>query len=151
MKKLGVFCLVALFVVVLGGTDTFAQKKMKKEPKLWAAEDIKWETMKNGPQGAMFANLWGDLSKGAYGAFVKLPAGFVTPLHTHSSDMKAVIISGTMIHTPEGGAEKSYGAGSYLFIPSTEQHTTRVSTDGPCVLFQESTGMFDLKPVAEKK
>lgn len=151
MKKLGVLVLVALFVVVFGGTDTFGQKKMKKEAMLWAAEDIKWETMKNGPQGAMVAILWGNIDKGAYGAMVKLPAGFVTPLHTHSYDLKTVIVSGTMIHTPEGGTEKSYGAGSYLYIPSTERHTTRIGADAPCVLFQESSGMFDLKPVAGKK
>lgn len=151
MKKLGVLCLVALFVVLSGGPDAYGQKKMKKEPILWAAEDIKWETMKNGPQGAMVAILWGNIGKGAYGAMVKLPAGFVTPLHTHSHDLKTVIVSGTMIHTPEGGTEKSYGTGSYLYIPSTEKHTTRIGADAPCVLFQESSGMFDLKPVAEKK
>ncbi len=151
MKKLGVFCIVAVFVLA-SGTDTFAQqKKMKKEAVLRAAEDIQWAAMKNGPEGAMVSSLWGDMSKGGYGAFVKLPAGFVTPLHTHSNDLKIVIISGTMIHTPQGGSEKSYGAGSYLFVPSTDVHTTRIGADAPCVLFQESAGKFDLKPVAEKQ
>ena len=74
MKKLGVFAVALALLATVGGTHAFAQKKMKKEAVLWAADDVKWETMKNAPPGAMVANLWGDISKGAYGALVKLPA-----------------------------------------------------------------------------
>jgi quercetin dioxygenase-like cupin family protein len=150
MKKLGVFAVALALLATVGGTHAFAQKKMKKEAVLWAADDVKWETMKNAPPGAMVANLWGDISKGAYGALVKLPAGLETPLHTHSHDVKLVIISGTMLHTPEGGKEMRYGPGSYLFIPNTDRHITKISSDGPCLLFQESDGAFDLKPVEKK-
>ena len=151
MKNLLVFAMLVAVVVVCGGSTALAQKKMKKEAVLWAAENVKWAAMKNAPPGVMVANLWGDVSKGAYGALVKLPAGFDTPLHSHTHDMKLVIISGAMIHIPEGGKEESYGQGSYLFIPGGDRHITRIPKDEPCLLFQESGGMFDLKPVAEKK
>jgi anti-sigma factor ChrR (cupin superfamily) len=147
--------LCALVVIVAlaasPGTIAFAQEMMKKDAILWSADDIQWKEMENAPRGSLVANLWGDMGKGAYGALAKLPAGLETPLHTHSADVKIVIISGTMLHTPEGGKEMSYGLGSYLYIPNTDKHITRTSADGPCIVFQESSGMFDLKPVGSTK
>jgi hypothetical protein len=40
--------------------------------------------------------------EGAFGAFFRLPAGFVAPLHTHTHGMKVVIVSGTYVQAPEG-------------------------------------------------
>ncbi len=142
------FVLVLSGLVLFSVADTFAQKK--KEAVVWPADNIKWTEMKGGPPGVMVANLWGDMSKGAYGALVKLPAGFDTPLHFHTNDFKGVIISGTMIHIRDG-KEQNLGAGSYLSVPGGDKHITRVTKDAPCVLFQEGPAMFDLKPVGEKK
>ena len=122
---------------------------MKKEPVMWAAENMKWEEMKDAP-GVMSATLWGDMTKGAYGALIKFPAGSKHPLHTHSSDIKTVVLSGTFTYAPEGGEEKSYGAGSYLLIPSGSKHTTGAGADG-CTFFMEQPGKFDMKMVEMKK
>jgi hypothetical protein len=82
------------------------------------ADDLKWTDLDpKGAPGVKVADLWGDHAKGAFGAFLKLPAGFAAPLHTHTSDMKVVFLSGTYIQTPEG--------------------KTEVQSNGP----------FDLKPV----
>ena len=150
-KTLGVIAMAAVLLAAFTSEQATAQKKMKmKEPIVWAAENIQWEEMKDGPPGVMAAKLWGDRTKGAYGLLVKLPAGFDTPLHFHTNDFKGVIISGTMIHIRDG-KEQSLGSGSYLSIPGGDQHITRVTKDAPCVLFQEGSAPFDLKPVAEKK
>src|SRR5512132_3524358 len=57
--------------------------------------DVKWTDLDpvRAP-GIRIADLWGDHAKGAYGAFLKFPAGFVAPLHTHTHDIRAVILSG---------------------------------------------------------
>ena len=145
------FILLVSGLIIVGLTDAFAQKKMKKEPVMWAAEDIKWVEMKDGPPGVMVATLWGDMTKGAYGAFVKFsPANTKNPLHTHSSDIKAVVLSGTFTSGPEGGPEKTYGAGSYLFVPGGWKHTSGAG-DAGCTFFMEQSGKFDMKPVEMKK
>jgi anti-sigma factor ChrR (cupin superfamily) len=118
----------------------------KKNVLAWAAGDIKWIEMKGGPPGAMFANLSGDIMKGAYGTFVKLPAGMSNPLHSHSSDTKLIVISGTFWIQPEGGQRKELGPGSYLFQPGKVKHMSGTGAGSDCVVFQESTGKFDFVP-----
>lgn len=149
MKKISTsLALVLVGLIFFGATNGFAQKKMKKEFVAWAAGDIKWEEMKGGPPGIMVAKLWGDMTKGAYGALVKFPPNFKNPLHTHTSDLKAVVISGSFIGGPEGGPEKTYGPGSYIFVPGGVKHTSGTADAGG-VQFLESTGKFDMKPVGE--
>lgn len=88
--------------------------------------------------------------KGAYTAFAKLPAGQMHPLHTHTSDIKCVVVSGTFILGPEGGPEKKLGPGSYFFVPGGMKHTSGCAEGAPCVLFQEGPGKFDMKSVGDK-
>ncbi len=130
----------------------------KKEIVLMPSEDLKWVEMppppgmKDAPKGdtVQIAVVSGDPMKGAYGAFVKLSAGQVHPLHTHSSDVKAVVLSGTFIVTPEGGVEKKIGPGGYFFVPAKTKHSSSCAAGAPCVMFQEGPGKFDVKPVMEK-
>ena len=77
-------------------------------------------------------------------------AGQVHPLHTHTSDVKSVVVSGTFMVGPEGGPEKKLGPGSYFFVPGRMKHTSTCAAGADCVLFQETSGKFDMKPVAEK-
>lgn len=145
-----VLILVALFFVVV--TSAQAQKKMKKEKVLMAAEDIKWEPLKGAPPGSgiMGALLWGNLEKGPFGILNKFPAGFKTPLHYHSSDLKAVIIKGAYIYVSESGEEKILGPGSYFFEPAKDKHETRGAEDSETIFYVEGTGKFDVVPVETK-
>jgi anti-sigma factor ChrR (cupin superfamily) len=112
------------------------------------AGDMKWTDLDPGAPGVKVANLWGDHAKGAFGALFKLPAGFAAPLHTHTYDMKIVILSGTYIQTPEGKPEFRLGPGSYFLQPGGKyRHTTTCDKASDCVFLVESKGPFDLKPV----
>ena len=74
-----------------------------KAPVFIPAADLKWAPLDPaGAPGVTIADVWGDHTKGAFGAFTKFPAGFKAPLHTHTSDFKIVIIKGTFIQAPEG-------------------------------------------------
>ena len=84
-------------ILLWGVADTVAQKKAKKEADVWPANRIQWLDLRDGPPGVLYANLWGHLDKGAYGALLKLPAGMKNPLHTHSNDLKLVVVSGNFI------------------------------------------------------
>ena len=142
MKRLS-FCIVAVLagLMIFASTQASAQKKSKKSPVLWAAESMKWVPMQ-GPPGVMTADLWGDQTKGAYGALTKFPAGFKAPLHFHTNDMKLVVVKGA--YTYKG---KPYGPGSYLFIPGGDQHESGGLDSAETIFFIEQPGKFDINPI----
>ena len=132
------------------------EAKAKTAPKAAAsrlvvmpASDLRWADLDpTGAPGVKIADLWGDHMTGAYGAFFKLPAGFAVPLHTHTYDIKVVIVSGTYIQSPEGKPEFRLGPGSYFMQPGGNyRHTTSCDKASDCVFFAESNGPFDLKLV----
>jgi len=133
------------------GKAKATHKGSTKKAVVWPAADLKWEPTAGAPPGVMEVRLWGDPTKGAFGAIQKFPPGFSAALHTHSSDLKMVMISGTVIHGPEGKPEVRLSAGSYLYEPANYKHTTACDKASDCVFFVESNGKFDVKMVEEKK
>ncbi|MDQ2870503.1 MAG: DUF4437 domain-containing protein [Acidobacteriota bacterium] len=114
--------------------------------------DEKWADLSGDSPGVKIADLWGDHTKGAFGALIKFPAGFSAPLHTHTNGMKIVIVSGTWIHGPEGKTETRLGPGSYLMQPGgSYRHTTTCDKASECEIFLESAGKFDVKMVDAAK
>ncbi len=154
---------LAFVVLILLAAAVLAQgsgaAKAKSAPKsaaskavMWPAGDLKWEDLADAPPGVKVVDLWGKHTKGAYGALMKFPAGFSAGLHTHTSDMRIVVVSGTFIHGPEGKPEVRLTAGSYLKQPGGNyRHTTACDKASECVFFVEGSGKFDIKMVEEGK
>src|SRR6476660_9839778 len=93
--------------------------------KIMIPADQKWVEIDPATPGSMIVDLWGDHTKGAFGALIKFQPGFSVPLHTHTSPMKLIVLQGTVIHGPEGKPEVRLVPGSYLLQPgSTYKHTT---------------------------
>ena len=117
------------------------------------AADLKWTDLDpKGAPGVQVARLWGDHTKGPFGAYFKLPAGFAVPLHTHTHVMKVIFVSGTYLQAPEGKPEVRLGPGSYMFQPGGNyRHTTACDKASDCVFFVEGSGAFDLKVVEPPK
>lgn len=140
-------------VSLLAATPAHADKTMKpRGPVPVPAANLKWSDLDpSGAPGVKVADLWGDHRKGPFGAMFKLPAGFAAPLHTHSHDMRVVIISGSYIQQPEGKAEFTLGPGSYLLQPGGNyRHITRCDKASACVFLVTSSGAFDLLPAQPK-
>lgn len=153
---------LAFAVSFVLATAVLAQEpaKAKSAPKaggtkavIVPASDLKWVDLDPGSApGVKSADVWGDHTKGAFRGFTKFPAGFETPLHTHTNDLEIVVISGTFIHTPEGKPEVRLGPGSYFMQPGGNyRHTTKCDKASECLFFIQSKGMFDLKPVEAAK
>jgi len=147
---------LAAAVLAQGAGEAKAKSAPKAKavaPVVMPASGLKWTDLDpSGAPGVKIADLWGDHAKGAYGAFIKLPAGFATPLHTHTHAIKLVIVSGTYIQEPEGKPEFRLGPGSYLMQPGGNyRHTTSCDKASECLFFAESNGKFDLKPVEAGK
>ena len=140
-------------VAVLAQASGEAKKKSAPKaggdtPIFMPAGDLKWTDLDpTGAPGVKIADLWGDHTKGAYGAFIKFPPGFSAPLHTHTYAAKLVIVSGTFIAGPEGKPEVRLGPGSYYFQAGrTYRHTTACDKASECLFFSEGSGKFDLIP-----
>jgi len=146
MKKKSSWILVAFIACASAGLAWAA----KKEIVTTVPENLKWVEVPNSG-GVMVANVSGDIMKGAYAAFAKIPAGQMHPLYTHTKDTKAVVVSGTFLLTGEDGVEKKLGPGGYFFVPGGLKHTSGCLAGAPCLLFQEGPGAFDMKPVEAKK
>lgn len=100
--------------------------------------------------GPKIATLWGDPTKGAYGALLRFPAGFASPMHTHSADEHTVTIQGTARHWTETEAEstaKNMTPGSYTMIPANINHVSACAPGGPeCIAFLTQDTSFDTSP-----
>jgi anti-sigma factor ChrR (cupin superfamily) len=160
MRRTNVLAFAVSFVLaaaVLGQASGEAKAKVAHKAKasravFMPAADLKWVELDPKAPGVMIADLWGDHMKSAHGAFSKFPAGWSTPLHTHTHDMKLVVISGTWIHTPEGKPEVRLGPGSYMMQPGGNyRHTSACDKASECVCFIESSGAFDMTPVEAAK
>jgi quercetin dioxygenase-like cupin family protein len=97
--------------------------------------------------GASRATLWGDPGSGAHAAFTKFTPGFSNALHTHTNDLRIVVVKGAYVFKPEGGREIRVDAGQYLFIPGGTRHATGSDAQAGALFYQESDGKFDLNPV----
>jgi quercetin dioxygenase-like cupin family protein len=113
-------------------------------------DELKW--MPNPANAdAQMAVVWGDPTKGAHGAFHKFKAGFDAGLHTHSSDVRVAVVSGTIIAGPEGGPEKKLPPGSYEFQPHGVKHVTKCDPASECLIFAVVSGKFDILPAEAAK
>lgn len=148
-NKRGISLIAVAFVGLLAIAVASADKtKTSRSPVPIRPADLKWVDLDpTSAPGVKVADLWGDHTRGPFGAMFKLPAGFAAPLHTHTHDMKVVIVSGSYLQAPEGKAEFALGPGSFLLQPGGNyRHTTRCDTASECVFMVISDGAFDLLP-----
>lgn len=141
----------ACCLTALAGDEAKAAPKAKKATAdvICPAEAIRWEA---GPApGTRLAKLWGDMSKGGpFGVFISFDAGVMHPLHWHTRTLKLVVLSGTFLHTPEGGKEARLGPGSYLLQGGGNRHVSGASAEAPCTFFMTGDGAFDMKMAGGK-
>lgn len=145
--------ILAFAVSVVLAAVVLAQDPGESKPVFMPSSDLKWVDLDpKGAPGIKIADVWGDHTNSGYGAFLKFPAGFLSPLHTHTHAIKIVVVSGTYTQAPEGKAAVRFGPGSYAFQPGGDyKHVSGCDKASDCVLFIESVGAFDLKPVEAAK
>jgi quercetin dioxygenase-like cupin family protein len=128
---------------------TAAAEEPSKSPKVWAADEMRWEEDKRLP-GVKSVLLWGDPQTGEHGILFIFHAAAATEIYTHPSVERLVVISGTVLVSYEGSTEKSLGPGSYSEIPANTSHSAKCASEAECVFALMSSGRFEIKPVPEK-
>lgn len=86
---------------------------------------------------------YGDLSKGPHGTFIRMPAGFVSHPHIHTSDYWGVVISGVAVNGKPGSEDVQLPVGSYWFQKGGENHVTKCVSANECLFFISQQGKFD--------
>lgn len=98
--------------------------------------------------GASQAVIWGDPDKGAHGTFTKFTPGYDAGVHTHTNDIRIVVIKGAYLYKAggTGGKETRVGAGDFLFVPGGDRHWSGGDPKEGALFYEEGTGKFDLIP-----
>jgi len=89
------------------------------------------------------APAYGDLAHGPHGTFIKMPAGYVSPTHTHTEDYWAVVVLGVMVNKKPNGSDIPLPAGSYFFQKGGEPHITKCISPNESIFFINQAGKFD--------
>jgi len=146
--------LVALALVIVAGLSIISSQAGAAESKkggavvLMPADDIKWTDVPQFP-GVKMAVVQGDANKGPFHALIKLPAGFMAPLHHHTSDHYATVLSGTVVFTVDG-KDTRLPAGSYFSFTGKKQHVTKCDAGSDCVVYNDVRGKWDVVPETGK-
>ena len=127
------------FVAALAVQPAAAQRPEMPLSHAVAAKDVQFKDL-GGPQ---LGTIWGDSGKGAHGSFLRLPAGFVSPVHLHSDDYDAVIVEGTVSNAEAGAKALALGPGSYYVQKGKVTHVTSCLSVAPCLLYVTQRGPFD--------
>lgn len=111
-------------------------------------EELKWTALPERP-GMQFFVLSGDPKMREYTQLRKVPAGTDNPLHSHSSELKNVIIQGVWYTGTDAASAKDFGPGSVILMPGNWVHVSGCRAGSECVFYQEGKGKFDFKPAAK--
>ena len=112
--------------------------------------DSKKAEFKQVVPGVKKAVLWGDPDAGPYGAFTKFDPGLANPLHTHTNELRIVVLRGAYIYKPKDGKERRVGPGAYISVPAGDVHVSSGDKKEGALFYEESPGKFDLVPVDKK-
>jgi hypothetical protein len=94
---------------------------------------------------------YGDLQNGRHGTFVRMPAGFKSPVHTHTEDYFAVVVEGVGSNHPVDAEAVPLPTGSYWLQRGEEAHVTECLSKTDCLFFIVQPGKFDyvIEPAEE--
>jgi len=106
-----------------------------------AADKLSWEELSPSRPGVQVAVVQGHHASGAWRGFLKFPVGSTSDVHTHSSDLRLVVVSGTFRYGADPKHEQPFGPGSYVFIPANHPHSNS-QPDGAMV-YIEQPGRYD--------
>jgi hypothetical protein len=108
-------------------------------------EKLKYGKTGVGPLKA--APVYGDIFNGAHGTLIKMPSKFVSPVHTHTEDYHAVVVTGVVSNGLPGSPDVPLAAGSHWFQKGNEAHVTKCLSSTECVFFITQQDKFDFFPV----
>ena len=151
MSKLVLVLMIVSLATALGGEEADkkgATSEPGATPIMVSFTELKWTELPE-RKGIQFAVLSGDPKSGEYTQIRKVPAGTDNPLHSHSSEIKNVIISGVWYTGADAASAKDFGPGSVVVMPGGWVHVSGCRPGSECVFYQEGKGKFDFVPAKQ--
>ena len=134
--------LLAVLGALYVAQAALAQEPSSPQSLSIAANQVKYMDL-GGPQ---LGTVWGDSATGAHGSFLRLPKGFVSPMHLHSGDYYGVIVEGSVSNAEAGQREVVLGPGSYYFQKGKADHVTKCIGNTDCLIYISQSKAFDFIP-----
>lgn len=95
------------------------------------------------PAGCEIAVLHGDPAKPNADVFLRVPAQYAIPPHTHTSAERMVLVTGQLKVTYKGEPSATLDAGYYAYGPPGKPHQAECLSSDPCILFIAFEGAVD--------
>lgn len=87
------------------------------------------------PAGCEIAVLQGDPAKPNADVFLRVPAKYEIPAHTHTSAERMILVTGQLQVTYKGQSPSTLDVGTYAYGPPKLAHKAVCLSDEPCTLF----------------
>ena len=117
-------------------------------PLMLSYTELKWTELPE-RKGMQFALLSGDPKTGPYTQVRRVPRMTANPPHSHSSEIKNVIISGVWYTGTDSTSARDFGPGSIIIMPANWVHVSGCRSGSDCVFYQEGKGKFDFHPASK--
>lgn len=144
MKNIMIIALSLLAATAYGKGKAGMKFSKAPEAVLIEAKDMKWTDVE-GFKGVHTSVIEGDSTKGPHHAYMKFDSGFAAPLHHHTSDHYATVITGTVILNVDG-VEHRLPPGSFFSFKNKKMHSTTCAQGSECLLFTDVRGKWDVVP-----
>ena len=102
------------------------------------------------PKGCEIGVLHGDPAKKETDVYLRVPAQYDIPAHTHTSAEHMTLISGTLDVKYKGEAEVTLKPGTYAYGPAGHAHQAKCEGPEACVLFISFDEPVDAKAYTGK-
>ena len=142
MRTLGILLLAGVALTACGPTTSTNEQALATPV---ADPNIKWGACPPiFPAGCEITVLHGDPTKPGADVFLRVPAQYVIPPHTHTSAERMILATGEMRVTYKGQAPATLTAGSYAYGPAKLPHKAECISADPCTLFIAFNGAVDV-------
>jgi quercetin dioxygenase-like cupin family protein len=98
------------------------------------------------PEGINVFPISGDFKAGPFTAIARFPAGYRSPLHSHTANYTGVAVSEGLVHGATADATGALPKGSFWFQPAGEPHVDACESEEPCYLLATFDGAVDMVP-----
>jgi quercetin dioxygenase-like cupin family protein len=98
------------------------------------------------PSGCEIAVLHGDPAAPNADVYLRVPADYEFPPHSHTSAERMILVSGKLTVAYQGQAAATLSAGDYAFGPAKAPHKAICVSDTPCTLFIAFELAVDAEP-----
>ncbi len=135
-----------LFIFALMLVTSLSHAAEKPTTRTITDKDLKWGPCPDiFPKGCEISVLNGSPDKPEADVYLKVPADYVIPAHTHTSAEHMTLVSGNLEVKYQGEKPIGLKEGSYLYGPPMHAHQAICKSKESCVLFINFDKPIDAK------